>query len=544
MTFLCIRYSGLKFYYIFETKDFVFIPIKEVEVDERDPLEIEKVFSCQYDKHSNFYVLLKEPDEFNLKIEEFSEENLYKFKMLESLLNLLFSNNLKRDCIFILEKEDTEFAVKKIFKNLSKDILENNSTLLWKNNIFIKFLQELINTGFDKFRSISQNLDFALRYSFCVDTYLQGKFGENRLRFISDLWISLEILSVITISYILHSHELFKVDNFFGELEELVEKFSLKITPDKIDCWQKMKDKFPEHMKNKINKFLPIFQKCVKVGEEYLNINDIKVKYKEESEDNDPAEYQKYIIAIKDFKDYQDKITIKNIISNFFTYRNKLFHGGKILDRWSLKFDRHKANFIKLLEQLFFKVLGLDMVYFYQMGYPHQKIFGIPNEEGKLMDLGNLSQKIRLYIHKYYIEPYKKDFKDQFEDIKIATEICINKKHEFDPLRSQLNTFVNKVLEFLSNNHPAQLITDGIEYNHSMNYQDIKGRTIQLTLGLSSGIYSVIYNKKQVIIQNQDIEQITTKFIGMFDDENVRHYGMSLFVPFFINPPYISFEFN
>jgi len=131
----------------------------------------------------------------------------------------------------------------------------------------------------------------------------------------------------------------------------------------------KEKDKFPDHMKNKINNFLPIFQKCVMVADEYLDINDIKVKFKRETVFKDSAEYQKYINTIRDFKDYQDKLTIKNIIDNFYTYRNKLFHSGKISDKWTLKTDRYDANFIKIVEQLFFRSLGLDMIYFYQMGY-------------------------------------------------------------------------------------------------------------------------------------------------------------------------------
>lgn len=543
MTSICIKYSGLKFNYIFETKDFIFIPIKEEE--EGDISEIEDIFSCKYDKSSNFYVLLEESGEIDFTLEEFSEENLYKFKLLEAILNLLFSNYMKRDCIFILEKVDSEFTIKKIFKNLSKDIITEKPTLLWKNQIIIKFLQELINVGFDKFNTIDQKDDFALRYFFCVDMYLRGKFEENRLRYISDLWISLEILSVITISHILHSHESFKVENFFDELKESVKEYSSMISDEKIDCWPKMKDKFTEHMKNKINDFLPIFQKCVMVAEEYININDIKVKFKEESEFEDPAKYLNYINVRKDFKDYQDVLTIKNILNNFYDYRNKLFHGGKILERWSLKSDRHKANFIKLLEQLLFRVLGIDMISFYQMGYPHQWVFGIPKVEGTIMDLGNLSRNTESYIDKYCIEPLITDFKIHFQDLKIARENYINKKHRLEPLRSQLNSCMNEVLTFLNDNHPTQLVIEGRKYNHLMNYQDIKDRKIDLILTFSSGIYGDVCNKTRVKIKNQDITNITTTLVGMFDDDNIR-YGkdMSFVVPFLINPPYISFEFN
>ena len=418
---------------------------------------------------------------------------------------------------------------------------EKNPALLWKDNIIIKYLQELINTVFDKLKSIDQKADFALRYSFCVDMYLRGKFEENRLRFISDLWISLEVLSVITILHILHSHELFEVENFYEELKKSVKEYSSKVSNADIDCWEKMKDNFPEHMKNKINKFLPIFQKCVKVAKEYLNIDDIKVKLKREGEFNDSIEYQKYLNDIKDFKDYQDRINIKNIIDKFYKYRNKLFHGGKISDEWSLKSDRYEANFIKILEQLLFRVLGLDLVYFYQMGYPYQRIFGIPKEVEKLTDLGKISLETRLYIYKNYIEPLITDFKIQFQDLEIAKKNYIDKKHKFDPLRSQLNSYADKVLAFLEETH--LVLFNGINYDHSVNYQIIKDRNIKLTFALGSGIHGIIYNKKQVMIKNQDITDISTAFIGMFDDEDIR-YGTNLIVPFLINPPYISFEFN
>jgi len=543
MTFLCIKYSGLKFYYVFETNDFIFIPMKEVEDQEKNRLLVEEIFSCNYDQNSHFYVLLKEPVEWDLTIEDFSEENLYKFKLLESILNLLFSNSLKRDCIFLLKKEDSVYNVKKIFQNLSKGVVEKNPPLLWNHKIIINYLREIIDVAFDKFSSIVKKEDFALRYAFCVDMYLRGKFGDNRLRYISDLWISLEILSVITIMHILHSHELFEVENFFEELKKIVEDYSSKILKDKVDCWKEMRDKFPEHMKNKINKFLPIFQKCVKVAKEYLNINDIKVIFKKETEFKGSTEYQKYLDTIRVFKEYQDKITIKNVIDKFYEYRNKLFHGGKISDKWTLKSDRIKANFIKILEQLFFKVLGLNMIFFYQVGYPHQKIFEIPSNEGELLNLGSLSRSVSLYIYKQNIEPLIEDYKSPFNDLKIAIKNYIEKQSEYDSLRSRLNSSVDQLLVFLNNHHPVQLIVDGKNYDHSIDYRDIKEKTIILKFGSGSSIYEVIFDKKQVVIKNKDNTNITTIFCGMFDDDKIRH-GISMIVPFLINPPYLSIEFN
>ncbi len=540
MISLCIKYSGLKFNYIFETDDFIFFPMNELEDSEKDSLELEEIFSVEYDKNSNFYVLLKEPREYDFTLKEFSEEHLYKFKLLESIFNLLFSNYLRRDSIFLLDKIDSKFTIKKIFKNLSKEITEDNQSLLWDKKIIIKYLQEIIDAGFVKLKSISQEKDFALRYSFCVDMYIRGKFEKKRLRFISDLWISLEILSTITIFYILHSHDSFKVDDNFGSLKKLVKDYTSKIPIGDIDCWINMKDNFPENMKNKINSFLPIFQKCVKVAEEYLDINVLKVKLNKEADYKDSAKYQEYLTKIKDFKDYQDGITIKNILDNFYDYRNRLFHGGKISDKWSLKSDRYEANFIKLLEQLFFKVLDLDMIIFYQMGYPHQRIFGFPNKEG---NLNNLWNKTRVYIHKNHILPLKEDFKKHFNDSEIARKNYLDITHQLDPLRNQLNSSLDKVLIFLEEIHPVQLIFDKNSYNHSLNYQNIKDQTLNFTFSYDSGILNDIYSKNQVIIKNQDITDIYTEFGGMFDDDSIR-YGRGYVVPFLINPPYISFEFK
>jgi len=94
--------------------------MKKGEDTDRDIFGLDELFSCKYDESSNFYVLLKEPGEFDFKIEEFSEESLYKFKLLEAILNLLFSNYMKRDCIFILEKVDSEFTKKKYLRIYQK----------------------------------------------------------------------------------------------------------------------------------------------------------------------------------------------------------------------------------------------------------------------------------------------------------------------------------------------------------------------------------------------------------------------------------------
>ena len=537
MRFICIKYSGLHFNYIFETNTFVFIPLNEVEdtgIFDAD------FFSCNFEKDSDFYVLLREPFDTDLTIEAFSEESLHKFKLLEAILTLIFSNYFNRDSIFILEKENSNYSVQKVFKYLCIDQPKVNRPLLWKDAIFTKFLQEIIDKAFERYSSITNKKDFALRYAFSVDMYLRGKFGENRLRNISDLWISLEVLSVIAISHILYSHEYFKVTNFFGEIKEIVKDYAARIPPEEIDCWPPLKENFSDHIKNKINDFLPIFQKCVKVTERYIGIGNIKVELPDQTDSSKSQEEQN---IIREFKDFQDKMTIKNILDKISKSRNALFHRGKISESWSLKFDRIKSNFIKILEQLFFKVLDLKMVKFYQMGYPYQKIFGLPIKEGELKKLGDLSNLSFKYMHKQYIEPLQTDYKDPF-DYQPVKEKYIIERHKLDPLRILLNATENRILTFLNESHPIQLISDGLSLNDSQNYQIIKDKNIMMSFESNSGIYILVYDKRQLIIKNQDTTDISSIFAGMFDESDVRYEGDLIIVSFKTNPPYISFRFN
>jgi len=113
-------------------------------------------------------------------------------------------------------------------------------------------------------------------------------------------------------------------------------------------------------------------------------------------------------------------------------------------------------------------------------------------------------------------------------------------------LRSELKSSINKVLKFLKDNHPIHIVIEGRKYDHLMNYQDIKDRNLRFKFTYSLGIYGDICNKKPgVLIKNQDIANISTVFVGMFDDDNIREsVDMSFVVPFLINPSYISFEFK
>lgn len=535
MRFICIKYSGLQFNYIFETNTFVFIPRNEV--GDREIFDAE-FFSCNFEMDSEFYVLLKEPFNIDLTIEAFSEEYLNKFKLLEALLNLLFSNYFTRDYIFILEKENSSCTVQKAFKPLSTKSNKINRPLLWKDAIFTKFLQEIIDKAFERYNSITKKEDFAQRYAFSVDMYLSGKFGENRLRNVSDLWISLEVLSDITISNILHSHGTFQVDDFFSEVQDMVNEYAVNVPPENIDCWSPLKENFSDHIKNKITKTLPIFQKCVKVAEQYLDIDIIKIKLPDLTNSSRSQEEQD---IIREFRDFQEWMTIKKVLRKIYEERNALFHRGKISEKWSLKFDRIKSNFIKILEQLFFQVLDLNMVKFYQMGYPYQKVFGLPINEGEFNNLGDISQLSRIYMHKEYIEPLHTNYINPF-DYSPVREKYIMQKHGMNLCRTHLKDSEHRILTFLNKSHPIKLLSDGLSFNDSLKYWIIKDKIFSFELDSKINIYT--WDKRQVIIKNQDITDISSIFLGMFNLSEVKHSVDLIIAPFKINPPYISFKFN
>jgi len=561
-------YSGLKFYYTFETEDFIFIPVEIINEEEKKSVDIVEIFSCRYEKNSKFYVLLKEAQDSEYKLEKFSEESFFKFKLLESFFTLVFSNYVKREGIFIIEKINSDYTVQKLFNKITRALTEENlwkersgiESLLWDGTIIIYYLQELIDKIFNTLSSILNKEDFAMRYAFSIDMYLRGKFGENEMRYLSDLWVSLEVLASITISHIIHNHDYFKTKNkkveiegeminFFKELKDVVKTFSSRLNLEDIDCWPKMKNigvenKFAEHMSNKINKHLPIFQKCVKVAEEYLSIDDVKVNLRKEEDYDDPTKYQEYLTAVKDFKEYQDNMTIKRILDFFSTNRNRLFHGGVVDAKWSLEFDRYKASFVKILEQLFFRVLGLTTLQFYQMGYPYQKIFPIPNEDGTEFDLSKISRTTWNYVDDHHIVPFLDDFADPYDrSAKTrAIEKIIDKYQYLESLRNKLNSSSEIVAEFLNKSHSGKVIFKESTFNNEIIFDNFDDGRIRLKFGSDSGVYGVIYNKNPVKVTNLNDDIISSTFMGRMDDDNVR--GLGPLVPFITNPPYICFVFK
>ncbi len=79
MNFICIKYSGLKFNYIFETKDFIFIPKNIIARREIASVLLHEFFSCKYDESAQFYVLCKEQVDCDPNLSDISDDLLYKF---------------------------------------------------------------------------------------------------------------------------------------------------------------------------------------------------------------------------------------------------------------------------------------------------------------------------------------------------------------------------------------------------------------------------------------------------------------------------------
>lgn len=176
MNFLCVKYSGLKFNYIFETRDFIFIPKDIMERRDINLVLIDEFFSCKYDESAQFYVLYKKQIDFNPNLDDVTDDLLYKFRFLEAIIGLLFSNRLVEDSIIMLKKEDDRYETLKIFKNINREKYEINPILIWKNYILTVRLKDIINDAFSILESINDPKAFSLK-----KMYLKGKYTDHIL---------------------------------------------------------------------------------------------------------------------------------------------------------------------------------------------------------------------------------------------------------------------------------------------------------------------------------------------------------------------------
>ena len=179
---LCMKYKGLKFYNVFQSEDFVFLPkILTEDLTNGIPIDIE-YHSCKYDKNAEFYVLLKHQDDEDFQI----KRELAKFKFLEGILMFLFTNKISRMCLFNLDKEDNNIRIKKVIKYPLTEYENEHSTLLWKNKILIDYLEQVLNDGFKIFKELQDNQEnFAEELYFSIGMYIKGKHSEETLNIIT-----------------------------------------------------------------------------------------------------------------------------------------------------------------------------------------------------------------------------------------------------------------------------------------------------------------------------------------------------------------------
>ena len=94
MNFICIKYSGLKFNYIFETNDFIFIPKDNMNRRDLNNVLIDGFFSCKYDESAQFYILCKKQIDFNPNFDDISDDLLYEFRFIEAIMVYCFQTVL------------------------------------------------------------------------------------------------------------------------------------------------------------------------------------------------------------------------------------------------------------------------------------------------------------------------------------------------------------------------------------------------------------------------------------------------------------------
>ncbi|MBN1802557.1 MAG: hypothetical protein JW891_13680 [Candidatus Lokiarchaeota archaeon] len=286
-------------------------------------------------------------------------------------------------------------------------------------------------------------------------------------------------------------------------------------------------------------------QKCLKLVEEYLDVNNIKVNELEKSYFRQDKDYRKYLKKSREFREYQKNLGLKKVVDSFYDYRNRLFHGGSVSEQWTLEFDRQRANFIKIIEQLFFKILDINSISFYQVEYPHQRIFGVPNQQEEPIDLKNYIQKENEYTYEHYYKMLDSTsrYPTKLELIKTNHSELIQ---NYDALKEKLNTSFGLVEEFLQNSHPTCFFLKEAQPIHDINYQLITRERVDLEFPNSSKMIRYAYNEVFPFqVQNTDNESILTEFKGKFNQEDIRLRPTdAFFIVFQINPPYISFEFK
>lgn len=545
MNFLCVKYSGLKFNYIFETNDFIFIPKDLMEGRNLNMVMIDEFFSCRYDESAQFFVLCKKIIDINTTIEDITDDMLFKFRLLESIIGLLFSNRLIEDSIIIFKKENERYETLKIFKNIYREKYEINPILIWKNYILTVRLKDILNDAFSMIESISDPKAFLLKYFFCIDMYLKGKYSDQILTTISHLWISLEVLATITIIHVLKSDKNLFPPNYVDNIKGVVESCAMQIPEDEITCWDKLKEGFVNHIKNKINTLLPIGQKVVKIAEEYLNIQDIRSPFKSPEDFNHPEEYITYMEKIRDFKHFQDNLTLKKIVNNFSDYRNALFHGGGLPDMDGI-FERQKNYFCLLIERLFFKVLRLNLVKFHKWGYFKQYLWTDIGTVEASDYFSNYTHYSINYILETYMRPLNPEFRLSYEEMRDQViNNFYNNREDLFFLIDELNQKIDRINTILREHIELSFINNETALNVEFELERIKGRELSFIISSEPSVFSQLFTafmeKKECMVENTIDEDILIRFKGFIEYAEYKNRTETQ-LEFIIKPEYISFD--
>lgn len=548
MNFICIKYSGLKFNYIFETNDFIFIPKDNMNIRDLNNVLIDEFFSCKYDESAQFYILCKKQIDFNPSLDDISDDLLYEFRFIEAIIGLLFSNRLVEDSIIVVKKENEKYETLKIFKNISRKEYDTNPILVWKNYIITERLKDIINGVFSILKSVDDPKAFSLKYFFCFDMYLKGKFNESILLTISYLWISLEILATITIINILKSDRHLFPSDYIDDIREIVKFKALQVIPeDEVRCWNKLKEEFADHIKHKINTHLPIRQKVIKVAEEYLDIEELKTLFKSPEEFDNHNDYELYEEKIRDFRQFQDNLTLKNIIDDFNTHRNALFHGGGLPEIDNI-FERQKDYFCLLIERLFFKILSLDLVKFKIWGYLSQYLWIDVGEVEDSDYFSNYSHYVTNYIIKTFMFPLNREFRQIFEESRdrVIENFYTNREDLFY-LIDNLNNLQNRINSIIRNPIELLLINNENAIRQEFELNNINRRELSFFINTESSVLSLLFKafmeKEVFMVENRNKEGFLMSFRGFIEHAEFLG-GPEMQLNFIIIPEYICFYIN
>lgn len=232
-------------------------------------------------------------------------------------------------------------------------------------------------------------------------------------------------------------------------------------------------------------------------------------------------DYEIYEEKIRDFRQFQDNLTLKLIIDKFNDHRNALFHGGGLPEMDGI-FERQKDYFCLLIERLFFKVLSLDLVKFHKWGYLNQYIWIEIGEVTESDYLSKYSSCTYTYLIEAYMNPLNREYRLTFDEIKDQViNNFYNQREDIFYLIDELNQKHDIINLLLRNPIELSFINNEAVLSVEFELDGINGRELSFIISSESSVFSQLFTifmeKKECIVEKTIEEDLLIRFKGFIE---------------------------